>query len=174
MTRAWHLRTVIIIPRRTITGRLMRGQVGDITTAVIGCTRVHRVTVGLSSDLAKQPISRSLGSRKPCRSNTRPTALWKPCAALAGTSLTSGVRYCSQNRSSCNLRVTSNSKLRSALRQTRPFGPPNLLSGVHHPNHKLPGYILLKSCSAWMAPSESTCGPSIASNPCMLTVKHQG
>ena len=28
--------------------------------------------------------------------------------------------------------------------------------------------------SACIAPSDSTCGPSIASNPCMLTVKHQG
>jgi len=34
-TMVWHLCTVII-PRRTITGRLVRGQVGGATTAVTG------------------------------------------------------------------------------------------------------------------------------------------
>ena len=37
-TTAWHLCTVII-PRRTITGRLVRGQVCGATTAVTGCTK---------------------------------------------------------------------------------------------------------------------------------------
>jgi hypothetical protein len=37
-TMAWHLCTVII-PRRTITGRLVRGQVCGATTAVTGCTK---------------------------------------------------------------------------------------------------------------------------------------
>ena len=68
-TTTWHLYTVII-PRRTITGRLVRERFGGATTAVIGYTKNSSLR-----GLASRTIGRRARWTK--SSNAKMVAVWR-------------------------------------------------------------------------------------------------